>query len=71
METLDEVMDHAMQLPLEARLCLIEVVRRRTFEEIREQMAADAVEARRAFRAGELPIGTVDDFLKAAEQASL
>ena len=52
--TLDHAIDTAMQLPLEQREMLLEILHSRHIEARREDMARDAEESLNAFRAGEL-----------------
>ncbi len=64
MLTLDSAIDIAMELPIEKRLSLIEIIKKRTIDDIRSKIANDASESRRAFYDGTLPIGSVDDFIR-------
>lgn len=63
MPTIDEALDMAMELPLETRLSLINILRKRTTEDIRNKIADDAEKTKLALFAGELIVGSVDDFL--------
>ena len=74
MTTVDQALDLAMQLSFEQRQMLIEILRKRQIEERREEIAAHAREAIRAFQAEELPAETIDELLarlhaSVAEQA--
>ncbi|CAN2042833.1 conserved hypothetical protein [Candidatus Magnetomoraceae bacterium gMMP-15] len=64
MQTLDKALDVVMEFPLETRVSLIEILKKRTVEDIRSRIADNAKKARVAFHKGELPIGSVEDFLK-------
>lgn len=50
--TLDQVIDSAMQLPLEQQEMLLEILQSRQIEARRLEMARDAQESLAAFRAG-------------------
>ena len=63
MITLDQALDAAMQLSLTEQDILIEILRKREIEMRREEIAADAREAIRAFQAGELKPESADDLL--------
>ncbi len=52
--TLDQVIDSAMQLPLEQQEMLLEILQSRRIEARRLEMARDAQESLAAFRAGKL-----------------
>ncbi len=64
MLTLDSAIDIAMELPIEKRLSLVEIVKKRTIEDIRVKIADDAAKSRQAFHDGKLPVGSVDDFIR-------
>ncbi len=63
MITLDQALDAAMQLSLTEQDMLIDILRKRQIEIRREEIAADAWEAIRAFQAGELKPESSDDLL--------
>ena len=63
MATLDQALDAAMQLSYPQKQMLIEILWRRQIDERREEIAANAREAIRAFHAGELKAETIDDLL--------
>lgn len=63
MTTLDQALDTAMQLSYEQKQTLIEILWRRQIEARREEIAANAREALRAFHAGELKTETADELL--------
>ena len=52
--TLDHVLDSAMQLPLEQREMLLEILQSRQIEARRQEMARDAEDSLTAFHAGKL-----------------
>lgn len=52
--TLDQVIDSAMQLPLEQQEMLLEILQSHQIEARRLEMARDAQESLAAFRAGKL-----------------
>lgn len=52
--TLEQVIDSAMQLPLEQQEMLLEILQSRQIEARRLEMARDAQESLAAFRAGKL-----------------
>ncbi len=64
MLTLDNAIDLAMELPIEKRLSLLEIVKKRTIDDIRSKIADDAAESRQAFYDGKLSVGSVDDLIK-------
>ena len=63
MITLDQALDAAMQLSPEQKQMLIEILWRRQLDERRDEIAANAREAIRAFHAGELRSESIDDLL--------
>lgn len=67
MKALNQVLDDAMQLPIESRLSLIDMVKKRTANELREQIANNAGEAKALFKKGELPVGSADDLIRSLE----
>lgn len=68
MKAFNQVLDDAMQLPLDSRLSLIDLVKKRTADELREQIVRNADEAKSLFRSGALPTGSADDLIRALEQ---
>lgn len=54
MPTLDQVLDIALQLPLEQQTMLIEIIRHRQIEARRAEIAANAQQAIDAFHQGQL-----------------
>ncbi|NJO80062.1 MAG: hypothetical protein HC827_17125 [Cyanobacteria bacterium RM1_2_2] len=54
MPTLDQVLDIALQLPLEQQTMLIEIIRHRQIEARRAEIAAHAQQAITAFHQGQL-----------------
>jgi hypothetical protein len=63
MTALDQALDTAMKLSYEQKQMLIEILWKRQIEERRDEIAANAREAIRAFHAGELKTETIDDML--------
>ncbi len=63
MATLDQALDAAMQLPYEQKQMLIDILWKRQIEARREEIAANAREAIRAFHDGELKTETVEELL--------
>ncbi len=63
MTTLDQALDTAMKLSHEQKQMLIEILWKRQIEERRDEIAANAREAIRAFHAGELKTETMDELL--------
>lgn len=63
MITLDNALDAAMQLSYEQKQMLIKILWKRQIEARREEIAANAREATRAFRAGELQTESIDELL--------
>ena len=61
--TLDRALDAAMQLSREQQEMLIRVLRNRQIEQRREEMAANASDALRAFRKGVLADETADELI--------
>lgn len=67
--TLDQAIDVAMQLPLEQREILLDVIRRRDIEARRQEIARDAEESLAAFRAGELKPQSADEVIRELRRA--
>ena len=67
--TLDQAIDVAMQLPLEQREILLDVIRRRDIEARRQEIAWDAEESLAAFRAGELKPQSADEVIRELRRA--
>jgi len=63
MITLDNALDAAMQLSYEQKQMLIKILWKRQIEARREEIAANAREATRAFHAGELQTESIDELL--------
>lgn len=61
--TLDQAIEVAMQLPLDQREMLLDIVSRRDTEARRQEIARDAQESIAAFRAGDLKPQTSDDII--------
>jgi Rad3-related DNA helicase len=61
MSNLDQVLDEAMNLPLEQREILIQILQRRMIEQRREEIAQDAKLSLAEFREGKLRIQTVTE----------
>ncbi|MFM2311386.1 MAG: hypothetical protein RLZZ04_662 [Cyanobacteriota bacterium] len=61
MSNLDQILDEAMNLPLEQREILIQILQRRMIEQRREEIAQDAKLSLAEFREGKLRIQTVTE----------
>jgi len=58
--TLDQAIDMAMQLPLEQREMLLQIIRRRDIELRRHEIAKDARASIAAYRAGKINAQSAD-----------
>ena len=67
--TLDHVIDSAMQLPLEQQQMLLEILQNRQIEARRQEIARDAQESLRAFRAGQFKRQTAAEIIDDLHQA--
>jgi hypothetical protein len=65
--TFDEVLDAVEHLPVEQQADLVEVVRRRLAERGRQQIVADAREARAEFAAAKTHPTSIDDLMREIE----
>ena len=65
--TFDEVLDAIEHLPVEQQADLVEVVRRRLAERGRQQIVADAREARAEFAVGKTHAVSVDELMRELE----
>jgi hypothetical protein len=65
--TFDEVLDAIERLPAEQQADLVDVVRRRLAERGRQQIAADARDARAEHQAGKTHPASVDDLMREIE----
>jgi adenylate kinase len=65
--TFDEVLDAIEHLPIEQQADLVDVVRRRLAERGRQQIIADAHEARAEFAAGKTRPTSIDDLMREIE----
>ncbi len=65
--TFDEVLDAIEHLPVEQQADLVDVVRRRLAERGRQQIIADASEARAEFAAGNTRATSIDDLMREIE----
>ena len=63
MMTLDQTLDAVNALPAEQREMLAEILRKRLIEERRNEIAASAREAIKAFQAGELKPQSADEVI--------
>lgn len=63
MATLNQVLETAMQLPLEQQEMLIEILRNRHIEQHREEIARDAKKSLQLFREGKLKPQPVEDII--------
>ena len=61
MSNLDQVLDEAMNLPLEQREMLIQILQRRMIEQRRDEIAQDAKLSLAEFREGKLRIQTTTE----------
>jgi len=61
--TFDDVLDAIEHLPLDQQADLVDVVRRRLAERARQQIIADAREARAEFAAGKTRSTTIDELI--------
>jgi Rad3-related DNA helicase len=61
MSNLDRVLDEAMNLPLEQREMLIQILQRRMIEQRRDKIAQDAKLSLAEFREGKLRIQTTTE----------
>jgi len=59
-----EILETVETLPPDDQLLLIEVVRQRLIQERRAELISEVVEARQAYRRGDVRRGTVDDLLR-------
>ncbi|MER3433926.1 MAG: hypothetical protein C4288_10950 [Leptolyngbya sp. ERB_1_1] len=69
MSTLDQVLETAMQLPLEQQEMLIEILRHRHIEQRRAEIARDAKESLQLFREGKLKPQPVEDIIAELRQS--
>ncbi len=65
--TFDEVLDAIENLPTEQQENLVDLVRRRLAERGRQQVVADAREARAEFAAGKTSAVSIDDLMREIE----
>lgn len=65
--TFDQVLDAIENLPIEQQEDLLDVVRRRLAERGRQQIVADAHEARAEFAAGKTRAISIDDLVREIE----
>ena len=61
MANLDEVLDRAMDLPIEQQEMLIQIIQRRMMERRRDEIAQDAALSLAEFREGKLKVQTADE----------
>jgi Rad3-related DNA helicase len=64
MSNLDQVLDEAMNLPLEQREMLIQILQRRMIEQRRDEIAQDAKLSLAEFREGKLRIQTTTEAIR-------
>jgi hypothetical protein len=69
MTPLNQVLETAMQLPLEQQEMLIEILRHRHIEQRREEMARDAEESLQLFREGQLKPQPVEGIIAELRQS--
>ncbi len=65
--TFDEVLDAIEHLPIDQQADLVDVVRRRLAERGRQQIVADAREARAEFAAGKTRARSIDGLMREIE----
>ena len=61
MASLDQVLDEAMDLPLEQQEMLLQILQRRMIERRRDEIAQDAAASLAEFRAGKLKAQTANE----------
>ena len=66
--TFDEILDTIDRLPIEQQETLVDVLQKRLIDVRRQQIAQNASEARRLYKAGQLTSGTVDDLMADLEK---
>jgi hypothetical protein len=64
MKTLNEVLDAVMELPKEQQEMLIQIVRQRTIENSRTEIAQAAQQSISEFRSGKLKAQTAEEVIK-------
>ena len=69
MTTLNQVLETAMQLPLDQQEMLIEILRHRHIEQRREEIARDAKESLQLFREGKLKPQPVEEIIAELRQS--
>ena len=69
MVTLEQALDIVMQLPLEQREMLIDIIHKRHIESRREEIALDAHEAIASFHAGKLKPQPVEEIILELRQS--
>ncbi len=69
MVTLEQALDIVMQLPLQQREMLIDIIHKRHIESRREEIARDAREAISAFHAGKLKAQPVGEIISELRQS--
>ncbi|MGL5944282.1 MAG: hypothetical protein ACRC2S_28705 [Waterburya sp.] len=70
MSNLDRVLDEAMNLPLEQREMLIQILQRRMIEQRRDEIAQDAKLSLAEFREGKLRIQTATEAISELQNFS-
>ncbi len=66
--TFSDILDKVEKLPTNQQETLIDLVRKRLVEERRNEIAENASETLKAFRAGKANHGSVDDLKKALKK---
>ncbi len=61
---LQRVIEQVETLPLDDQLMLIEIIRQRSIQQRRSDLAAEIADARQAYSTGDVHRGTVEDILK-------
>ena len=63
MVTFEQVLDNVMQLPLEQREMLIEILQKRHIEQRREEISQNAQDAILEFRTGKLKLQSANEII--------
>ncbi|WP_416672058.1 hypothetical protein [Egbenema bharatensis] len=69
MNTLDQVLETALQLPYEQQEMLIKILQSRHYESRRAEIATDAQQSLADFRAGKFQVQTAEDIIATLEQS--
>jgi hypothetical protein len=69
MNTLEQVLKEALQLPYEQQEMLIKILQHRHYEARREEIARDADQSLADFRSGEFQSQSAEEVIKALQQS--